>query len=249
MDSTSSKQDLEEDFELADDLYKLNDIEINNKKSELLVIGAKIKEQAAEGITKQFKKSRGHKLSRKKATWFKDLDGKVIIEPLKKDMQELIKERKNIYASKIAMQATIGVEATTKKIFYKKVPNLKSAKGAKISRRSKTRVASCIESTEITKKAINKKLIEKRHIEIIEQKTSQKIAELIKMENMSISLIEAKEVHNIIFGKNQKEVLEARLELAKSLITKIKKNILEDYFYKIKHMITILKTALNIIGN
>src|SRR5260364_132493 len=46
----NSKCDLEEILEIADDFYKINDIEINNKKSELLIIGAKNKEEAAEGV-------------------------------------------------------------------------------------------------------------------------------------------------------------------------------------------------------
>ncbi|CAG8840523.1 27333_t:CDS:2, partial [Gigaspora margarita] len=56
------------------------------------------------------------------------------------------------------------------------------------------------------------------------KKTSQKIAELIKLENMTRSLTETEDIHNLIFGRDQEAIVKARLELARDKESQKKKN-------------------------
>ncbi|CAG8844340.1 34196_t:CDS:1, partial [Gigaspora margarita] len=81
------------------------------------------------------------------------------------------------------------------------------------------------------------------------KETSQKIAELIKLENMTRSLTETKDIHNLIFGRNREAIVKARLELARGLITEKKRRSLEAHMHRKKHVNAILKTALNTIGD
>src|SRR5260363_237130 len=102
----------------------------------LFILEQLLNEEGSNLLTwKQLKRSKGLKPSGKKATWFRELETKIISEPLTRNIQqELIKVEKNLYAAKILMQPVSNDKRKKEWILFKE-----SSK-TKVGRISKKRV-------------------------------------------------------------------------------------------------------------
>ncbi|CAG8764943.1 35181_t:CDS:2, partial [Gigaspora margarita] len=247
--------------------------------------------------TQDTEEKRRLKLSGKKATWFKDLETKIISKPLtRKIRQELIKESGKTEVGRISkkrIKNKIKIEHWNrdddKENSIQKGPKLKRCQSCNDEQKEQSRGCLLQRNFKNNKKAINKKLIGKSNekgehellvsiklfnfklsinevtteqikkepaisylaIELLEERilkeyikgkekiikkeTSQKIAELIKLENMTRSLTETEDIYNLIFGRDREAIVKARLELARDLITEEKRRSLEAHMYKKKH--------------
>ncbi|CAG8855775.1 10016_t:CDS:2, partial [Gigaspora margarita] len=98
------------------------------------------------------------KPSGKKATWFRDLETKIISEPLtRKIQQELIKVGKNLYAAKISIQP----RNDDKENSIQEGPKLKRCQSCNDEQKEQSRGCLFQRNFKSNKKAIDKKLIKK----------------------------------------------------------------------------------------